>query len=434
MDSYKDVFYAAGLPALISTGITLVYLLLKAYQFTVYAVSHKTEGRLAAATPGGRQHEHSSIAGEEGDPQVHEQVPRSFSNQYGAGIQQPSGSVSLSRRRKDICIAARRNAEEYSGESSVRENGKRLQSRGNRSTENIDGQGSRGPHDDSSGVFAEGGGWPNAANEQSRNDGRASSQERSNQNTHDGIPGPGEPEKQVSDVALQTDTCDTLYVTKNTLTAYTIAIVQNSQALQYDQMHAALQSARNQSSLETPLKAEELLTAHFNLAVLEDQTVKHTNTDAEKFPDNTQNADPSTSAPDDQTYVKIPSRYAENSATRRPHPTGAVAPTCRREYGLVNAIPAGYESDDSWDNLSHTHDHTHTHNIVPLLTLRPWRNSPRRAPEQQQFRQQNTTNVRPGNAPYSRPWDNQPYGRRTRSQQALRARAYRKIQRRYPLQ
>ena len=280
----------------------------------------------------------------------------------------------------------------------------------------------------------EGGGWPNAANEQSRNDGRTSSQERSDQNTHDGIPGPGEPEKQVSDVALQTDTCDTLYVTKNTLTAYTIAIVQNSQALQYDQMHAALQSARNQSSLETPLKAEELLTAHFNLAVLEDKTVKHISTDAEKFPDNTQNADPSTSAPDDQTYVKIPSRYADNSATRRPHPTGTVAPTCRREYGLVNAIPAGYESDDSWDNLSHTHDHTHMHNIVPLLTLRPWRNSSRRAPEQQQFRQQNTMNVRPGNALYSRPWDNQPYGRRTRSQQALRARAYRKIQRRYPLQ
>ena len=166
------------------------------------------------------------------------------------------------------------------------------------------------------------------------------------------------------------------------------------------------------------------MTAHFNLAVLEDQTIQHTSTDAEKSPDNTQNADPSTSAPDDQTYIKIPSRYAENSATRRPHPTGAVAPTCRREYGLVKAIPAGYESDDSWDNLSHTHDHTHMHNIVPLFTLRLWRNSPRRAPEQQQFRQQNTTNVRPGNAPYSRPWDNQPYGRRTRSQQVLRTRAY----------
>ena len=224
-------------------------------------------------------------------------------------------------------------------------------------------------------------------------------------------------------MSLQTDTCNTLYVTKNTLTAYTIAVVQNAQALQYDQMHAALQTGRNQSSLETPLRAEELLTAHFNLAVLEDKTITDTSPDAKKSPDNTQDPDPSTSAPDDQTYVKIPSRYAENSATRRPHPTGAVAPTCRRDYRLVNAIPAGYESDDSWDNLSHNHDHTHMHNIVPLLTLRPWRNSARRGPEQQQFRQQSATNVRSGNAPYSRPWDNQPYGRRTRSQQALLARA-----------
>ena len=194
-------------------------------------------------------------------------------------------------------------------------------------------------------------------------------------------------------MSLQTDTCNTLYVTKNTLTAYKIAIVQNAQALQYDQMHAALQTGRNQSSLETPIRAEKLLTAHFNLAVLEDKTITDTSPDAKKSPDNTQDANPSTSAPDDQTYIKIPSRYAENSATRRPHPTGAVAPTCRCEYRLVNAIPAGYESDDSWDNLSHTHEHTHMHNIVPLLTLRSWRNSPRIVPEQQQFQQQSTTNV-----------------------------------------
>ena len=434
MDSYKDVFYAAGLQALISTGITLVYFLLKAYQFAVHAISHQTEGRLAAATPSGRKQEHGSIEGEQGHTEVHEQVPRSISDQYGAGIQQPSGSFSLSGRRKDLCLAARRNAEEYSVEPPVRENAKRLSSRRNRSTENDDGQRPGGTYGDSTRVFADGSGWPNATNEQSPNDGRISSQERSDQNTPDGIPGRREPEKQVSDVSLQTDTCDTLYVTKNTLTAYMIAIVQNAQALQYNQMHAALQTGRNQSPLETPLRAEDLLTAHFNFAVLEDKTITDTSPDAKKSPDNMQDPDPSTSAPDDQTYVKIPSRYAENSATRRPHPMGAVAPTCRCDYGLVNAIPAGYESDDSWDNLSHNQEHTHMHNIVPLLTLCPWRNSPHRGPEQQQFREQSATNVRSGNALYSRPWDNQPYGRRTRSQQALRARAYRKIQCRYPLQ
>ena len=91
MDSYKDVFYATGLPALISTGITLVYFLFKAYQFAVYAVSHQTEGRLAAATPGGRKQEHGSIEGDQGHTEVHEQVPQSISDQYGAGIQQPPG-------------------------------------------------------------------------------------------------------------------------------------------------------------------------------------------------------------------------------------------------------------------------------------------------------------------------------------------------------
>ena len=239
---------------------------------------------------------------------------------------------------------------------------------------------------------------------------------------------------QVTHVALQTDSCDTLYITKNALTAYTIAIVQNAQALQYDQMHIALQTARNQASLETPLRADELMTAHFNLAVLSNETDVNKTSDAQKPEATTLDAEPSASAADEETYVKIPSRrYAANCDAKKQHPTGAVAPTCRREYGLVNGIPAGYETDDSWDNDSHTHEHTHTHNIVPLLSIRPWNNRPHRGREQPHG-QHNNINVRTGHAPYSRPWDNQPYGRHTRSQQALHARAYRKIQRRYPIQ
>ena len=174
------------------------------------------------------------------------------------------------------------------------------------------------------------------------------------------------------------------------------------------------------------------MTAHFNLAVLANELDTNKTTDAQNTEATTLDAEPSASAADEETYVKIPSRnYAANSDSKKPHPTRAVAPTCRREYGLVNGIPAGYETDDSWDNDSHTHEHTH--NIVPLLTLRPWNNRPYRGREQHQ-RQSNNIQVRTGNAPYARPWDNQPYGRRTRSQQALHARAYRKIQRRYPIQ
>ena len=128
MDSYKDVFYSAGLPALILTGITLVYFILKAYQFAVHAVSHQTKGRLAVATPSGRKQEHGSIEGEQGRTQVPEQVPQSISDQYGTGVQQPSGSLSLSGGRQNVCLVARRNAEEYPVEPSVPENAKRLPS------------------------------------------------------------------------------------------------------------------------------------------------------------------------------------------------------------------------------------------------------------------------------------------------------------------
>ena len=242
---------------------------------------------------------------------------------------------------------------------------------------------------------------------------------------------------QVTNVALQTDSCNTLYVTKNTLVAYTIAVIQNSQMLQHDQMHVALQTAQNQASLEMPFQAEELMTAHVNSAVLSNETKTNGLIDAQKPEATTVDAEPSTLTADKEMYIKIPSRH--NAANRNPkkaHPTGAVVPTCRRDYGLINEIPAGYETDDSWDHDSLTHEpehpHTHTLNIVPLIALRTWSNRPNRGREQP-HRQNNNINVRSSNAPYPRPWENQPYGWCTRSQQALNARAYCKWQRRYPV-
>ena len=128
--------------------------------------------------------------------------------------------------------------------------------------------------------------------------------------------------------------------------------------------------ARNQASLETPLRAEELMTAHFNLAVLSNETDINKMPDAQKPEATTLDAEPSASTADEETYVKIPSwHYAANCDPKKQQPTGAVTPTCRREYGLVNGIPAGYETDDSWDNDSHTHEHTHTqHSSIACIT------------------------------------------------------------------
>ena len=145
----------------------------------MYALPHQAERRLAAATPNRRQQVHGSVAGEKGYQEVHEQVPGNLSDEYGAELQQPSGTIPLSRGRENICIAARRNAEEHSVEPFIRKDAKRLQGRGDKRTKDNDGQRSRSPQDDSAGVLTQGGRWPNAENEQSRNDGRASSQERS---------------------------------------------------------------------------------------------------------------------------------------------------------------------------------------------------------------------------------------------------------------
>ena len=116
----------------------------------------------------------------------------------------------------------------------------------------------------------------------------------------------GTTKMQVTDITLQTDSCDTLYVTKNTLVAYTIAVIQSTQLLQYEQMYVALQTVQNQASLKTPLRVDKLMTAHFNLAVLSNETNTCTTIDAQKPEASTVDPAPSTfTADDDDTYVKI---------------------------------------------------------------------------------------------------------------------------------
>ena len=87
MDTSAPVFYAAGLRALISTGITCIYLILKVISYLFHAISHKTEGRVATATLGCRQHQHSPDSGEKGDPKICTQVSGCFSEQYGGVTQ-----------------------------------------------------------------------------------------------------------------------------------------------------------------------------------------------------------------------------------------------------------------------------------------------------------------------------------------------------------
>ena len=257
MDSNPNVLYAAGLPALISTGITLIYFLLKACRFAFYALSHKTKGRLAAATPSSGKQEHRPIKGEEGHTEVYEQISGDNTEQYGTGTQQPLGSLPVPRRRQNLCLSSHGDVTEYPEEPTFRQNEKRLPGGRSRNTTNYYGEGPGGTYANSTGVLTESGGWTNAANGQPSADERTCGKEQPDENLNDGVQGYRAPKTQVSHVALQTDTCDTLYVMKNTLTVYTIAIVQNSQALQYDT--SELEHEFEYRIYEDVLKTEQLM-------------------------------------------------------------------------------------------------------------------------------------------------------------------------------
>ena len=123
------VFYAAGLPALIATGITFIYFFLKVGCYLSHAISHQTEGRVVTTMPGCGQHQHSTDPGEESDTEVCQQISGRFSEQYGGGTQRSPGSVSLPRRRQNIRLPSHGDVTEYSEEPVVRENAKGLPGR-----------------------------------------------------------------------------------------------------------------------------------------------------------------------------------------------------------------------------------------------------------------------------------------------------------------
>ena len=112
----------------------------------------------------------------------------------------------------------------------------------------------------------------------------------------------------MSTIGIQTESCDTIYVSRDTLIAYTIAVVQNTQTIQFEQMQVALQTVQNQVSIETPLKAEQLMTAHFNLAILTDDIASNTYVDAPAGQTGIPASEPPTAADAEETICKAP-RY-----------------------------------------------------------------------------------------------------------------------------
>ena len=135
------------------------------------------------ATPDCGQQEHSADKGKEGHTEILEQISGSVTEQYGRGTQRSPGSISLPRRRQDICLSSHGDVAGQTTEPTVRQNGKRLQSRRCQNPEDNNGKGPSDSCANSTRVFTKGGGRDNASNEQSSDDERISGKRIGNDQT-----------------------------------------------------------------------------------------------------------------------------------------------------------------------------------------------------------------------------------------------------------
>ena len=118
-----------------------------------HAISRKTEGRLAMATPSCVEQKHSADMGNQGHTEVCEQVPGNSTEQYGGGTQTSPGSIFVPRRRQDVCLPSRGDAPEHTEKSTFRQNAKRLQGERHRNPQDHNGKGPSDPYVNPTGIF-----------------------------------------------------------------------------------------------------------------------------------------------------------------------------------------------------------------------------------------------------------------------------------------
>ena len=176
---------------------------------------------------------------------------------------------------------------------SLSANDERLSSRGSTGASPLTCQGSASSFDVSAGICQQGTGQSNTMNEQSPCHGRTGIQDqptttqpmtRNNAariqrfSEATASSNPGSTKTETVDTRAQTDNTEHFYVSKDTILAYTIAVVQNTQAYHFGQMSVVFQTAQNKAALETPSRAEEFTNEHFNIRLLTDKE-NHTATE-----------------------------------------------------------------------------------------------------------------------------------------------------------
>ena len=399
MDAYTSLYTVGGVPALVSTAITVIYFAVKLITYCINASTGKAESRQGTVYNSLSGHDQGSASGTQGPGQVYPHIPGYPYNTKDNGRgqwPQTTQPIFLHTERQDLRISPTRDDTGDKTMPPLRTNVEGYQGRRNSYHRDDIASGSQGSHFNTVGIPPKGRRGDDAANQEPQPNERTGGEGqpwRPDPNYNDGIQGPSttgeaghtsaEPQE-VSTIGFQTESCDTIYVSRDTLIAYTIAVVQNTQTLQFEQMQVALQTAQNQASIKTPLKAEQLMTAHFNLAILMDDIASNTHVNALAGQTGIPASQPPTLADAEETICKaLDTDLRPSRCDRAPQLTSAVVPTYREDRGPVKGIPAGYKSDNSWDfSDSGKADCSRAPRTTTLLAYTSWRGCPNRRREQ----------------------------------------------------
>ena len=436
-------FTAATVPALVSTGITLLYLVLKLYTYLTNATFRTSkEQPQRSANSETRYPQQSGGTRGQGTSEVPEPKQGHFDSRgYGERWTATTrGTVLLSREREDILLDPKPYDKRDNELPALQTDDERLRNRGDTGTPPRDGKRSPGAYYDTSSIHESSVQTTNPCHAQPQNSRKYSGENEglatrgTTANYCAGIlrfsetaatANPGAVPKTV-DSSAQTDNTANFIVSKDTLVAYTIAVIQQTLDYHFGQMSIVYQSAHNSAMQDTPSRAEQLANEHFNIALLTDQVPAHR---FSNDPNCTQSptVDPTPTTSSQETTPKSINQGC-GATNKKPQPTGTVPPTCRSDSGVCDAVPAGDESDDSWGCHSpHANPEDQIpdleEELLPFLTLRAWRNHPNHPHRNTQrgrprgrgrvhhHRQQNQNiPVRDGYDQPPRPWESRPYG------------------------
>ena len=232
MDAYTTLYTAGGVPALVSTAITVIYFAVKFIVYFLNAGTREAEGGKGMLHDSLPRHNQRSMGGTESHSQVYLNI-RKYSdktNDNGRGQwSEATRPVFLHTEQQDLCISPTRDDTRDTAMPPLRANAEGCRGRRRSYSRDNISPGPHGSYPHTTGISLQGRRGEDATNQEPQHYERNGSEGRQckpDQIRNDGIQesattprearysSPAKQEQEVSTIGIQTESCDTIYVSR----------------------------------------------------------------------------------------------------------------------------------------------------------------------------------------------------------------------------